>query len=95
MSKPTCTATSIFVYGSSKPLLFAYSEICLKRSLKIDKTNVLKTIGSLMKVESIAEFCITFDMHLSIIGLENHFEWPLKTGLLFAIRAKWHVLAQL
>ena len=35
---------------------------------KIDKTNVLKTDGSLMKVESIAEcskraFCNTFDLH--------------------------------
>ena len=35
---------------------------------KIDKTNVLKTNGSLMKVESIAEcslgaFCNTFDLH--------------------------------
>ena len=35
---------------------------------KIDKTNVLKTKGSLMKVASIAEcsigaFCNTFDLH--------------------------------
>ena len=35
---------------------------------KIDKTNVLKTHGSLMKVENIAEcslgaFCNTFDLH--------------------------------
>ena len=35
---------------------------------KIDKTKVLKTNGSLMKVESIAEcslgaFCNTFDLH--------------------------------
>ena len=45
---------------------------------KIDKTKVLKTNGSLMKVESIAEcskraFCNTFDLHLAIIGLENQF----------------------
>ena len=45
---------------------------------KIDKTKVLKTNGSLMKVESIAEcslgaFCNTFDLHLVIIGLENTF----------------------
>ena len=34
---------------------------------------ILKTIGSLMKVESIAEcFCNTFDLHYAIIGLENH-----------------------
>ena len=43
-----------------KPDLSGYS--------KIDKTKVLKTDGSLMKVESIAEcslgvFCNTFDLH--------------------------------
>ena len=32
---------------------------------KIDKTKVLKTNGSLMKVKSIA------DLHLAIIGIEN------------------------
>ena len=51
-----------------KPVLSGHS--------KIDKTKVLKTIGSLMKVESIAEcsrgaFCNTFDLHLAIIDLEN------------------------
>ena len=45
---------------------------------KIDKTKVLKTNCSLMKVKSIAEcsfgaFCNTFDLHLAIIGLENQF----------------------
>ena len=45
---------------------------------KIDKTKVLKTNGSLMKVKSIAECSIgaffnTFDLHLAIIGLENQF----------------------
>ena len=40
----------------------------LKRPLKIDKTKVLNTNGSLMKVEPIAEcslgaFCNTFDLH--------------------------------
>ena len=39
---------------------------------KKDKTKVLKTDGSLMQVESIAEcsygvFCNTFDLHLAII----------------------------
>ena len=43
-----------------KPVLSGHS--------KIDKTNVLKTNGSLMKVESIAEcsleaFCNAFDLH--------------------------------
>ena len=45
-----------------------YSKTCLKRPLKIDKTKVLKTNGSLKKVESIAEcskraLCNTFDLH--------------------------------
>ena len=30
---------------------------------KIDKTNILMTNGSIMKVESIAAFCNTFDLH--------------------------------
>ena len=37
-----------------KPVLSGHS--------KIDKTNFLKTNGSLMKVESIAECCNTFDL---------------------------------
>ena len=53
-----------------------YSKTCLKQPLKKDKTMVLKTNGSLMKVESIAEcslgaFCNTFDLHLAIISLEK------------------------
>ena len=45
-----------------------YSETCLKRPLKIDKTKVLKTNDSLMQVEIIAEcslgaFCNTFDLN--------------------------------
>ena len=46
-----------------------YSKTCLKRPLtNRKKTKVLKTNGSLMKVESIAEcslgaFCNTFDLH--------------------------------
>ena len=42
--------------GSKAIKLFVYSKICLKRPLKIGKTKVLKTNGSLMKVESIVEF---------------------------------------
>ena len=47
-------------YFTVKPVLSGHS--------KIDKTKVLKTNGSLMKVESIAEcslgaFCNTFDLH--------------------------------
>ena len=54
-----------------------YSKTGLKWPLeKIDKTNVLKTNGSLMKVKSIAEcslgvFCNNFDLHLALIGLEK------------------------
>ena len=63
-----------------KPVLSGHS--------KIDQTNVLKTNGSLIMVESIAEcslraFCNTFYLHLAIIGLKNQFwscEWPFKTG---------------
>ena len=40
-----------------------YSKTCVKRSLEIDKTKVLMTNGSLMKIESIAECCNTFDLH--------------------------------
>ena len=51
-----------------------YSKTCLKQPLKKYKTNVLKTKGSLMEVESITEcslgaFCNTFNLHLAIIGL--------------------------
>ena len=38
-----------------KVCIFVYSKICLKRPLKIDKTKILMTNGSLMKVKSIAE----------------------------------------
>ena len=49
-----------YMYITVKPVLSGHS--------KIDKTKVLKTNGSLMKVESIAEcslgaFCNTFDLH--------------------------------
>ena len=53
-----------------KPVLSSHS--------KKDKTQVLKTSVSLMKVESIAEcstgvFCNTFKRHEAIICLENIF----------------------
>ena len=64
--------TNSWMYKEStvKPVLSSHS--------KIDKTEVLKTNGSLMKVKSIAEcslgaFCNIFDRHQAIIGLENHF----------------------
>ena len=46
--------------------------------LKINKTKVLKTDGSVMQVESIEEcsfgaFCNSFNLHLAIISLENEF----------------------
>ena len=45
-----------------------YSKTCLKQPLKKDKTKILITDGSLMKVESIADdpvgaFCNTFYLH--------------------------------
>ena len=67
-----------------------YSRTCLKQPLKKNKIKVLKTNGSLMKAESIAEcslgaFCNTFDLHKAMIGLKKTIfgllvEWPLKTG---------------
>ena len=59
---------AILIANTVKPALSDHS--------KIDKTKVLKTNGSLMKVESIAEcslgaFCNTFDLHKVIIVLEN------------------------
>ena len=53
-----------------KPVLNGHS--------KIDKANVLKPCGSLMQVKvfqnaPLGAFCNTFDLHLAIIGLENHF----------------------
>ena len=64
-------------YVLCRPMLI-YSEPCLKWPLKIDKTKVLMTSGSLMHVKSIAEcstraFCNTFDLHKVIISLENIF----------------------
>ena len=69
---------------------------------KIDKTKVLKTNGSLMKVESIAEcslgaFCNTFYLHLAKIGLKKQylvffFEWPLKTDSTLIICLILHVI---
>ena len=54
------TVREEFFLNTVKPVLSGHS--------KIDKTKVLKTNGSLMKVESIAEcslgaFCNTFDLH--------------------------------
>ena len=58
-----------------KPVLNGHS--------KIDKPKMLMTNGSLMKVESIAECCNTFDLHCAITVLKTDFgllfEWPLKT----------------
>ena len=50
----------------------------LSGHFKKGKTKVLKTDGSLMQVESIAEcslvaFCNTFDLHFAILGLEKQF----------------------
>ena len=49
-------------------LIYSYSKACDKRPLKIDKTKVLMTNDSLMKVESIAEcshwsILQNFDLH--------------------------------
>ena len=46
---------SLFDITTLKLHINVYSKTCVKRPLKIDKTKVLMTPGSLMKVESIAE----------------------------------------
>ena len=58
--------------SSSHQSFTVYSKTCLKRPLKKDKTKVLKTNGSLMKVKSIAEcslgaFRITFKFHAHVL----------------------------
>ena len=65
----TCYMQIFSVQATVKPVLSGHS--------KKDKTKVLKTNGSLMKVERIAEcslgaFCNTFDLHEDIIGLETN-----------------------
>ena len=42
---------------------------------------ILMTNGSLMKVESIAAFRNTFDLHQEIIGLENQFVVFLRVAM--------------
>ena len=44
------------IVGTATGTEINYSEICLKRPLKIDKIKVVKTGGSLVQVESIAEY---------------------------------------
>ena len=54
-----------------------YSKTCVKRLLKIDKTNVFMTNGSLMKVESIAECPPPLVLKTN---LWSFWEWPFYTG---------------
>ena len=63
-----------------------YSKTCVKRPIKIDKTKILMTNGSLLKVESITE-CSTAILLTCIkryLVLKTHFwsflEWPFYTG---------------
>ena len=88
-----CTANFIHRQQTIKDLGADTVKPVLSGHSKIDKTNIFKTNGSLIKVESIAKcskraFCNTFDLHLAIISLKNQFlvfffEWPLKTVLLY------------
>ena len=70
------------IQNTVKPVLWGHS--------KIEKTNILMTNGSLMKVKSIAECsCNTFDLHKAMIGLEIQFlvfvlSGRLKKVLLFS-----------
>ena len=51
----TATVLELKCSNLKGPLLSSYSKTCVKRSLKNNKTKILMTTGSLMKVESIAE----------------------------------------
>ena len=64
---------------------FIQSKTCLKQPLKIDKTKIFMTNGSLIKVESIAAFFNTFDLHKAIIGLENQFLGFLRVYTSFTV----------
>ena len=62
-----------------KPVLSGHS--------KIDKTHILMTNGSLMKIEGLQNaphgaFCITFDLHIAIICLEDQFFVFLREAVL-------------
>ena len=72
-------STDLAMY-TVKPVLSGHS--------KIDKTKILMTNGSLMKVEVLQNaplggaFCSIFDLHLAIIGLENQFFDFLRVAVL-------------
>ena len=71
------------------------SKACVKRPLKIDKTWVLFTNGSLIKVEDIAEcskgsILQIFNLHLVVIGLEKQFLVFLRITVVHRLyRAQW------
>ena len=47
---------------------------CKNGHLKIDKTTIIMTNGSLMKVKSIAKCILQYlDLHLAINGIDNQF----------------------
>ena len=85
----TCPATIL-----KKVHTILYSKTCLKRSLKNRKTKVLKTNGSLMKVESIAILqCFWPALRDNPSWkpiFDLLFEWPLKTG--FTVFDNYHEL---
>ena len=58
-----------------------YSKTCLKRSLKIDKTNILMTNGSLMKVKGIAECSPWSILQYFSPALSNNWSWKPLYGI--------------
>ena len=52
------------------------------RHSKIDKTKILMTNGSLMKVKALQNAPLSFGLHQSIIGLENQFSIYLSVAVL-------------
>ena len=62
-------------------MAMVYSKTCVKRSLKIDKTKILMTNISLMKVESIAECEHSGILQYFWAALSNNWSWKPIFGL--------------
>ena len=61
--------------------IWGYSKTRVKRSLKIDKTKILMTDGSLMKFESIAECSPWSILQYLWSALSDNWSWKLIWGL--------------
>ena len=70
-----------FRFCKNAVVVVSYSKTCLKRPLKINKTKVFKTDGSLIQVEHSA-ILLTCTKRISVLKTKfwSFFEWPLQTG---------------